>query len=694
MPKKPEPYIDPYGRLQVQNNDEIDANLDTASMFKILQKQMATAQEENLARFDVLEARMIESESQRPKNQGTRIYDLEAPANSPANLRSVNYGGTSTHGKSTTQSMGPLFSTPPAKPGSASFFHGGNNSNNDNNNNNEQTPLFSTATPGLNNSSLNYENNTNGMQDNVANAYLARELQKIKELISTVPGYCQPIPEADPQIYKVSRFIPAIAEVEIPKKFSAPHMKTYDGTTDPEEHVAQYLERMETVPIPLNLKEACLYKGFGATLSGAALKWLLNLPTGSITSFAHLVNQFNLQFSCSRLFEKITTDLYQVTQRHNESLKDFLNRFTKESLQIPKLDMNTAVQALKMGLSKDSLYYQDLVMTPCRSLDEARNHALRFIRLEEDELLRKRMEPPSTYDRPNRRTETPVFRLSKNKPYTRAVEQRTVEKPQHSQYPKLTEFCLPVNVAGIVAAMRNLGDKVRWPAKNPKTNPNKDKSRWCAYHEDFGHTTDERFALRREVGILLSKGYLTELFGKKKARDVEMKDLGKQSQQQPPRPKSPPTNARIINYISGGSEVCGTSYSAAKRNAKEAKSERGDKPLPRSSVLRMDKVTFKEDDIDNIQDPHHDGLLITLYVANHFVREILIDNGSSVNIIRLETDVTKLYMLPTSVLAFYLYVFSQICVHLARYGVCSCFQVLNMLRDHLAHFWTFYWPKS
>nr|XP_043639197.1 uncharacterized protein LOC122610267 [Erigeron canadensis] len=268
------------------------------------------------------------------------------------------------------------------------------------------------------------------------------------------------------------------------------------------------------------------------------------------------------------------SDLYQVTQRNNESLKEFLNRFTKESLQIPKLDMNTVIQALKMGLSKDSPYYQDLVMTPCRSLDEARNRALRFIGLEEDELLRKRMETPSTYDRPNRRTETPVFRPSKNKPYTRVVQQRTIENPGNPQYPELSEYCFFVNVAGIVEAMKNLGDKVRWPPKKPKNDANKDKSRWCAYHEDFGHTTEECFAFRREIGILLGKGYLIELFSKTKAQDVDVKDLGKQSQQQPPRPKSPPTNAGIINYISGGSEVCGTSYSVAKRNAKEAKLEK------------------------------------------------------------------------------------------------------------------------
>ena len=56
------------------------------------------------------------------------------------------------------------------------------------------------------------------------------------------------------------------------------------------------------------------------------------------------------------------------------------------------------------------------------------------------------------------------------------------------------------------------------------------------------------------------------------------------------------------------------------------------------TTLTNEKViTFDGDDRDSIQDPHHDGLVITLYIANHFVRRILVDNGSSVNIIQLET---------------------------------------------------------
>nr|XP_043610272.1 putative uncharacterized protein DDB_G0286901 [Erigeron canadensis] len=173
MPKEPEPYVDPFARSQVRTTlRETNANPDVASMIKGLQEQLETTQSENLARFDILESRMIGSGSQRSKSQEVRIHDLEALENSPAINRSVNFGGTNNQGASASQSLGHLFSIPPAKAGSASFFYGGNNSNNNiNNNNNEQTPPSSTINPGLNNSSHSYENNANGMQDNVANAY-------------------------------------------------------------------------------------------------------------------------------------------------------------------------------------------------------------------------------------------------------------------------------------------------------------------------------------------------------------------------------------------------------------------------------------------------------------------------------------------------------------------------------------------
>ena len=65
-------------------------------------------------------------------------------------------------------------------------------------------------------------------------------------------------------------------------------------------------------------------------------------------------------------------------------------------------------------------------------------------------------------------------------------------------------------------AMQGLGDKARWPRKNQQKADWKDKSKWCAFHEDFGRVTEDCIALRKEISHLLSKGYLKDLLGRKK----------------------------------------------------------------------------------------------------------------------------------------------------------------------------------
>ena len=93
-----------------------------------------------------------------------------------------------------------------------------------------------------------------------------------------------------------------------------------------------------------------------------------------------------------------------------------MNRFGREALSIPNIYMAIAVEAFKMCLKKDSPFYEDLVMTPCRRLDEVRSRALRFIRLEEDKEIQKRSNPPISYDYPNRKVDSLAQRSYKSKP--------------------------------------------------------------------------------------------------------------------------------------------------------------------------------------------------------------------------------------------------------------------------------------
>ena len=288
-----------------------------------------------------------------------------------------------------------------------------------------------------------------------------------------------------------------------------------------------------------------------------------------------------------------------------------------------------------MGLPKDSQFYEDLVMNPCRNLDEARTRALRFIRLEDDRTIQKRMNPSTNYNNSNKKADSSPYKSYKSKSYSKSENNRinAIEEDEDNdeEYPKLTEYCFSVDTAGLMCAMQDLGEKERWPRKE-KSAGWKDKTKWCAFHKDSGHITEDCIALRREISYLLSKGHLKELLGKRK--DKEQNQNPESSA--PKRASSPPKDAKVVYFISGGSDICGTTYSAAKRHAKESKSERGERPMRTSTLTEATTVSFDDQDRDRVQDPHHDGLVITLFVANHFVRRILIDNGSSVNIIQLE----------------------------------------------------------
>ena len=106
----------------------------------------------------------------------------------------------------------------------------------------------------------------------------------------------------------------------MPRKFSFPSIKAYDGTTDLDDHIAQYRQRMLAVALPKGSREATMCKCFSSTLTGPALQWYINLPSRSIASFAVLSDKFVEQFASSRDLEKTSDCLCEILQHRAEPL--------------------------------------------------------------------------------------------------------------------------------------------------------------------------------------------------------------------------------------------------------------------------------------------------------------------------------------------------------------------------------------
>ncbi|KAF2608242.1 hypothetical protein F2Q68_00043869 [Brassica cretica] len=175
-----------------------------------------------------------------------------------------------------------------------------------------------------------------------------------------------------------------ITLIEMPMKFSFPSIKAYDGTTDLDDQVAQYRQRMIAVALPKVSREATMCKGFGSTLTGTALQWYINLPSRSIASFAVLSDNFVEQFANSRDLEKTSDSLYEILQHRAEPLRGYIARFNQEKVAIPECSILTAISAFKRGLLPDGDFYKELTKYQCKTMEDVLSRTWAQVKWVED----------------------------------------------------------------------------------------------------------------------------------------------------------------------------------------------------------------------------------------------------------------------------------------------------------------------
>ena len=85
----------------------------------------------------------------------------------------------------------------------------------------------------------------------------------------------------------------------------------------------------------------------------------------------------------------------------------------------------------------------------------------------------------------------------------------------------------------------------------------------------------------------------------------------------------------------GGSEVSGITYSATKQHARVAINPKTNFfPTPPSGASNL-VLSFIDNEDSTLINPHYDALVISLLIANCRIKRILVDNGSSTNVIIL-----------------------------------------------------------
>ncbi|XP_072080972.1 uncharacterized protein [Arachis hypogaea] len=94
----------------------------------------------------------------------------------------------------------------------------------------------------------------------------------------------------------------------------------------------------------------------------------------SVSSFDELTDLFVNNFAALKIYVHDSDYLSTIKQGQHESLKDYITRFSKATMEIPNLNLEVHLQTLKSGLCP-GIFQMTIVVTKSKTLAEFREKA-------------------------------------------------------------------------------------------------------------------------------------------------------------------------------------------------------------------------------------------------------------------------------------------------------------------------------
>ncbi|GAV84054.1 hypothetical protein CFOL_v3_27499, partial [Cephalotus follicularis] len=139
--------------------------------------------------------------------------------------------------------------------------------------------------------------------------------------------------------------------------------------------------------------------------------------------------------------------------------------------------------------------------------------------------------------------------------------------------------------------------------------------KYCRYHRNHEHDTEEYQHLKNQIEDLIWKGHL---------RNYVDKDYPQQRREQEQQPRG------VIHTISEGVASSGDHSKGRKAYARQTfvvQQYTNSKRLKTSG--KEEVISFSEVDYEGVRLPHDDPVVVTLQVELFTMKRILIDSGSS-----------------------------------------------------------------
>ncbi|XP_050207935.1 uncharacterized protein LOC126657310 [Mercurialis annua] len=411
--------------------------------------------------------------------------------------------------------------------------------------------------------------------------------EKVRQVMSRLGIRCE---DVDISLRSDSPLADFIISHEFPTKFRyPPNLESYDGTGCPKSHIHKF---QAVINVQTNLDHELFQARFVACIPQ----------------------------------KKLSTDLLAIMQWEGETLRKYVERFNKEAMQIEDLSQEIAYTALLNGTTNSDLRKELLAKSP-KSFTTLMTIAHTQIRVDdgqrEIENRLGRVEERTFAERRNG-DRSPIGKRFGEKGNDHFRNKR--KKDEDRRY-------TPLNTTrtNVLFWVKDSREKVRWPRKmNAASASKRDNSKYCEFHRDNGHTTDECWHLKEEIEKLIERGSLSQFVKRDtEARETESERKKERKEEIARRPRPEP--AGVVNVIMGGS-TGGDSNTTRKKAARTVYSVSPGAP----NAKKFRSVSFSEVDSHGLSVPHEDALVVKGRLNNFEVSRMLVDTGSSVNMITME----------------------------------------------------------
>ncbi|GJZ28494.1 reverse transcriptase domain-containing protein [Tanacetum coccineum] len=250
-------------------------------------------------------------------------------------------------------------------------------------------------------------------------------------------------------------FTPRIRHFSLPRTRMPSHVKTYDGSGDPEDHLKLFQ-------------------------SAAKIE-------ESIDSYEDLRTAFRENYLQQTKHIKDPVEIHHIKQRDGESTEDFMERYKAEVLDVEGAPECMRISGFMHGITHPGLIKRLYERIP-RSMDEMYRMTTSFLQGEVAALSHGQRKTPSW--KPSEGGNKPNFKKGfKNK-------QRPDRKPDR--------FSLLTKTPKEIFAL----EKGKFKAPPPMVTPveKRDPNKYCEFHSDTGHSTDECMQLRKLTSMEMIKG--------------------------------------------------------------------------------------------------------------------------------------------------------------------------------------------